>query len=50
MLFTIGFETLLSPPKEAVEASIAANSPRREEDTELPPASEAAGANPWVTK
>jgi hypothetical protein len=38
------------PPKEAVEASIAANSPRREEDTELPPAREAAGANPWVTK
>ncbi len=38
------------PHKEAVEASIRANSPRREDDDVLVPAGEAAAANPWITK
>lgn len=38
------------PHKEAVEASIKANSPRRKDDDVLVPASEAAAANPWITK
>jgi type IV secretory pathway TraG/TraD family ATPase VirD4 len=38
------------PHKEAVEASIKANSPQREDDHVLVPAGEAAVANPWVTK
>lgn len=37
------------PHKEAVEASIKANSPQREDDHVLVPAGEAAVANPWVT-
>jgi hypothetical protein len=38
------------PHKEAVEASIKANSPRREDDDVLVPAGEATVANPWITK
>lgn len=38
------------PHKEAVGASIKANSPRREDDDVLVPAGEAAVANPWITK
>ncbi|MBT2594046.1 type IV secretory system conjugative DNA transfer family protein [Arthrobacter sp. ISL-72] len=36
------------PHKEAVEASIKANSPSREDDDALVPAGEAAVANPWI--
>ncbi len=38
------------PHKEAVEASIKANSPRRDDDAVLVPVSEAAAPNPWVTQ
>lgn len=38
------------PHKEAVEASIKANSPRREDDDVLVPAGETAAANPWISK
>ncbi|MBO1269495.1 type IV secretory system conjugative DNA transfer family protein [Arthrobacter cavernae] len=38
------------PHKEAVEASIKANSPQHEDDDVLVPASEGAAANPWITK
>jgi type IV secretory pathway TraG/TraD family ATPase VirD4 len=38
------------PHKETVEASIKANSPRREGDAKLESAGEAAVANPWITE
>ena len=38
------------PHKEAVEASIKANSPRRDDDAGPVPAGGVAAVNPWVTK
>jgi len=38
------------PHKDAVEASIKANSPRREEDDGMAPADETAAADPWVLR